>query len=70
MFIIQFNLVTVNRSIMSINIQPIATIRSPYKDKFAIPRQPGLVKSAIGEIIFSQQFNDPNYNFLKNGCII
>lgn len=61
MFIIQFNLVTVNRSIMSINIQPIATIRSPYKEKFAIPRQPGLVKSAIGEIIFSQQFNDPNY---------
>lgn len=46
---------------MSINIHPIGTIRTPYKEKFAIPRQPGLAKSAIGEIRFCKEFNDPNY---------
>jgi tRNA-Thr(GGU) m(6)t(6)A37 methyltransferase TsaA len=46
---------------MTINMHPIATIHTPYKEKFAIPRQPGLAKSAIGEIIFLEAFNDPNY---------
>jgi tRNA-Thr(GGU) m(6)t(6)A37 methyltransferase TsaA len=46
---------------MTINIQPIGNIRTPYKEKFAIPRQPGLVKSAEGTITFFEQFNDPNY---------
>lgn len=46
---------------MTINIQPIATIRTPYKEKFGIPRQPGLAKSALGQIIFFDKFNDPNY---------
>jgi tRNA-Thr(GGU) m(6)t(6)A37 methyltransferase TsaA len=46
---------------MTITTQSIATIRTPYKEKFAIPRQPGLAKSAVGEIIFSEEFNDPNY---------
>jgi len=38
----------------------IATIRSPYKQKFAIPRQPNLVKEAHGEIVFEKEFSDPN----------
>lgn len=42
------------------DITPIATIRSPFKQKFAIPRQPGLVKSAVGEIVFEKDFADPN----------
>lgn len=46
---------------MTINIQPIGKINTPYKEKFAIPRQPGLAKSAKGEIIFFEEFNDPNY---------
>lgn len=41
-------------------ITPIAYIKSPYKQKFAIPRQPGLVKAAVGEIIFSADYADPN----------
>jgi len=41
-------------------ITPIAYISSPYKQKFAIPRQPGLVKEAVGEIIFAKDFADPN----------
>jgi|TARA_B110000902_G_scaffold174620_1_gene198269 tRNA-Thr(GGU) m(6)t(6)A37 methyltransferase TsaA len=46
---------------MIINIQPIGKIHTPYKEKFAIPRQPGLAKSAQGKIIFLEEFNDPNY---------
>ncbi|WP_289028000.1 tRNA (N6-threonylcarbamoyladenosine(37)-N6)-methyltransferase TrmO [uncultured Paraglaciecola sp.] len=46
---------------MNIAIQPIGKIRTPYQEKFAIPRQPGLVQSAIGVIEFEKEFNDPNY---------
>jgi tRNA-Thr(GGU) m(6)t(6)A37 methyltransferase TsaA len=46
---------------MTITIQPIGKISTPYKEKFAIPRQPGLAKSAEGEITFFEAFNDPNY---------
>jgi tRNA-Thr(GGU) m(6)t(6)A37 methyltransferase TsaA len=46
---------------MTLNLKPIAHINTPYKEKFAIPRQPGLAKSAIGKIIFNAEFNDPNY---------
>lgn len=42
------------------DISPIGHIRSPYKQKFAIPRQPGLVKGAVGEIVFTEDFSDPN----------
>jgi len=42
------------------NITPIAYINTPYKQKFAIPRQPNLVREARGEIIFENDFADPN----------
>ena len=45
---------------MNLVLQPIATIQTPYQQKFAIPRQPGLVNSAIGVIQFLPEFNDPN----------
>lgn len=35
---------------MSYTITPIGTLSSPYKEKFAVPRQPGLVPEAIAEI--------------------
>jgi tRNA-Thr(GGU) m(6)t(6)A37 methyltransferase TsaA len=35
-------------------------MHSPYKQKFAIPRQPDLVREAIGEIHFVPEFADPN----------
>ena len=41
-------------------IKPIGFIKSPYKQKFAILRQPGLVKAAVGEIVFEEGFADPN----------
>lgn len=44
----------------TIAFAPIGIIHTPYKQKFAIPRQPGLVKSAYGKIEFLDDYNDPN----------
>jgi tRNA (adenine37-N6)-methyltransferase len=41
-------------------MQPIAYIRTPYRQKFAIPRQPNLVTAAIGDIHFIEPYADPN----------
>ena len=42
------------------HVRPIAHVRSPYKQKFAVPRQSNLVKEAIGEIVFEPEFSDVN----------
>lgn len=42
---------------MSYQIEPIGIIRSPYKEKFAVPRQPGLVPSARSEIVLQGEAN-------------
>jgi len=39
---------------------PIGYVHSPYKQKFAIPRQPSLVPQALGKIVFEPAFSDPN----------
>lgn len=38
-------------------LQPIATIQSPYKQKFAIPRQPRLIPQAKAKCVFIGEFN-------------
>jgi len=38
-------------------IGPIGTIRSPYKQKFAIPRQPRLIPEARAQLEFLGEFN-------------
>ncbi|HHZ88028.1 MAG TPA: tRNA (N6-threonylcarbamoyladenosine(37)-N6)-methyltransferase TrmO [Chromatiaceae bacterium] len=38
-------------------MQPIGYVASPFKQKFGIPRQPGLVPSARGQIILLEPFN-------------
>lgn len=35
----------------------IGVIRSPYKEKFAVPRQPGLVEDGGGELILQPPYN-------------
>lgn len=40
--------------------QIIAIVHSPYKEKFAVPRQPGLVPSAKAELEILPPFNDIN----------
>lgn len=42
---------------MSYQIDPIGIIHSPYKEKFAVPRQPGLVPSASSEIYLQGDAN-------------
>jgi len=42
-----------------VEFKPIAQITTPYKTKFAIPRQPGLVPAATGEIWFHAEYNTP-----------
>lgn len=43
---------------MSFSLSPIGIIHSPYKQKFAIPRQPRLVESAIGKVELFSPYND------------
>jgi len=42
----------------SLTITPIGEVESPYKEKFAIPRQPGLVTAAHGKIILTGDTNN------------
>ena len=46
---------------VSYTLEPIATIHTPFKEKFGIPRQPGLVPAALGSIAFHAPFTDPAY---------
>lgn len=41
-------------------IHPIGILHSPYKQKFAIPRQPNLVPAGIGTIELLEDYSDPN----------
>lgn len=37
----------------------IGVIRSPWKEKFAVPRQPGLVQDGGGELHLQPPYNQP-----------
>lgn len=39
-----------NKPSESVNLTPIGVVRSPYKEKFAVPRQPGLVSEGVGSV--------------------
>jgi tRNA-Thr(GGU) m(6)t(6)A37 methyltransferase TsaA len=42
---------------VEINLQPIGIIHSPFKEKFAVPRQPGLVNSVEVELELLPPYN-------------
>ena len=42
----------------SLTINAIGKVESPYKEKFAIPRQPGLVTAAQGKVILTGDANN------------
>ncbi|MDQ8189474.1 tRNA (N6-threonylcarbamoyladenosine(37)-N6)-methyltransferase TrmO [Roseibacillus persicicus] len=42
-----------------IAMQPIAYLRSPWVEKFGVPRQPGLIREAWGEVEFVEEFAKP-----------
>jgi len=45
---------------MKTSVETIAVLHSPYKEKFAVPRQPGLVKSAKAELEILAPYDDIN----------
>lgn len=44
----------------ALTFEPIGIIRSPYKEKFAVPRQPGLVNSATAQLEMLPPYNEPS----------
>lgn len=44
-----------------LNFTPIATLRTPFAEKFGIPRQSGLVEEAIGRVEFEDAFNRADF---------
>ncbi|MGI6033154.1 MAG: tRNA (N6-threonylcarbamoyladenosine(37)-N6)-methyltransferase TrmO [Coriobacteriales bacterium] len=44
----------------AVEISPIAHIRSPFPEKFGIPRQSGLVEDVVSEVVFEPEYRDPN----------
>ena len=43
----------------TLTLQPVGILSSPYREKFAVPRQPGLVKSAQARLELLPPCNDP-----------
>ena len=41
-------------------LDPIGLVRSPYKEKFAVPRQPGLVTRARAQLEILPPYNEPS----------
>ncbi len=41
-------------------MKKIATIHSPFKEKFGIPRQSGLVKEIKAQIVFEKEYQNPD----------
>ena len=41
-------------------IRPVATFRSPFGEKFGIPRQSGVAGEVPGRIVFTPEFRDPS----------
>ena len=44
----------------NMEIKPIAHIRTEFPEKFGIPRQSGLAKNLRGQIIFEQEYRNPD----------
>lgn len=44
-----------------LSMRPIATLRTPFAEKFGIPRQSGLVEEAIGRVEFHDEFNRADF---------
>jgi len=42
-----------------VELEPVAIVRSPFEEKFGIPRQPGLAPSAIGEVHLLAPYDRP-----------
>lgn len=50
---------TTGAALQPLALQPIGVIHSPYREKFAVPRQPGLVTCATARLELLAPYNDP-----------
>ncbi len=46
-------------STQAVRLDPVAVVRSPFEERFGIPRQAGLAPSAHGELRFLAGYRDP-----------
>ncbi|MGC4071780.1 MAG: tRNA (N6-threonylcarbamoyladenosine(37)-N6)-methyltransferase TrmO [Nibricoccus sp.] len=46
---------------MEISLRPVARLRTPFHEKFGVPRQSGLVPSAEGRVEFLPEFAAPEF---------
>lgn len=46
---------------MSSEIKPVALLRTPFAEKFGVPRQSGIVTAAEGRVEFSPGFSSPDF---------
>lgn len=46
---------------MNLSLQPVAILRTPFAEKFGVPRQSGLVPAAEGRVEFSPEFAAPDF---------
>lgn len=60
LFVTAEHLMWLNLLMNSFNHNAIGTLHSPYKEKFAVPRQPGLVPSAKAELEILAPYDDIN----------
>ena len=44
----------------SYSFEPVGLVRSPYPEKFGIPRQPGLAPNLVSKIKLLGEFNNPD----------
>lgn len=42
-------------------LRPVAVLRTPYAEKFGVPRQPGIVTAAEGRVEFLSEFASPDF---------
>lgn len=62
-FVVQLQFIPMSSSSIetptALQIQPIAVMRSPYREKFGVPRQPGLVTAAQGYLQLLPGYDRP-----------
>lgn len=45
----------------TLSLRPIATLRTPFREKFGVPRQSGIVEEAVGRVEFLPEFNRTDF---------
>ena len=44
-----------------ISLRPVAILRTPFGEKFGVPRQSGIIPEAVGRVEFTAEFSAPDF---------